>query len=534
MVSYHDLIFYLRATHIRGLGISRLPTESPVPPLAAGIEERYPLLEPPITNDGDTIGEATIAPNDDVPLEINGNHVQDKSADRASVPGQTGEDKVADSETAPTNGRRERNGETELNSDNIFHNRRSKRNSGLRDPPNEDPSTETAARREKEAFGPSTAADQRERVDQDQGSTLSLSTHSKKLDKKTKTGRENAQNETSEKEEPATKRRPGRRKANPPNTSQEQIPETTRSRPVSATEKNRERGDDRRSKQPSRKSKEKVSELSTRSRGRLSVKAAQEEPTPLPTDNQPPPTAAEPERPPKRRRGRPSAAIHETAKTRQRDQESAPDQGEENEGATGERKKGRGETVPITIHRLANVAALDSRTADDSDGASSDEQASGDDEQSLRKKNFPQRGGVNPADVLSQICSETIEKTLARLKIGIENESNQTRRSEWTRKRKAVEAYGAELEGRLFEMSEMLDSNFVLGVKLKKAKREMTDMRNRLLEVRQRRQEVALRMDEVRRKHSAEEEMKMVCPSSSSLDLIMVEKLILIVPQHNQ
>ena len=48
------------------------------------------------------------------------------------------------------------------------------------------------------------------------------------------------------------------------------------------------------------------------------------------------------------------------------------------------------------------------------------------------------------------------------------------------------------------------------GAKLKKAKREMTDLRNHLLEVRQRRQEVALRMDEVRRKHGEEEDMKMV------------------------
>ncbi|KKA25162.1 hypothetical protein T310_0802 [Rasamsonia emersonii CBS 393.64] len=217
--------------------------------------------------------------------------------------------------------------------------------------------------------------------------------------------------------------------------------------------------------------------------------------------DQPQAEAREPELSQKRR-GRPSGSKTGAGKSKQRNRQSSA-QGEEAE-ADGESKR-RGETVPVTVHRLANVTALDS-LADDSANSSSDEESA--DELSTRKK-FPNRGGVNPADVLSQICRETLEKTLTTLKNGIANESNPARRSEWTRKRKAVEAYGAELEGRLFELSEMLDSNFVLSVQLKKAKREMADLRNRLLQVRQQRQEIALRMDEVRRKHNEEESEKM-------------------------
>ncbi|OJJ83827.1 uncharacterized protein ASPGLDRAFT_127563, partial [Aspergillus glaucus CBS 516.65] len=74
---------------------------------------------------------------------------------------------------------------------------------------------------------------------------------------------------------------------------------------------------------------------------------------------------------------------------------------------------------------------------------------------------------------------------------------------------KAVEAFGSELEGRLFEMSEMLDSNFVLGVQLRRAKREMMDMRSRLYHVRREREAIAVRMDSVRRRHAEEESGRM-------------------------
>lgn len=173
---------------------------------------------------------------------------------------------------------------------------------------------------------------------------------------------------------------------------------------------------------------------------------------------------------------------------------------EEEEDSTAKEKKARGKTVPITVHRLANVEAL--AVIPDSEESASDAEST--------VKQLSGRSGVNPADILGQICRETLEKTLTTLKDAIGNESNQARRAEWTRKRKAVEAFGTELEGRLFEISEMLDSNFSLNTQLKKAKRKMVDMRSRLLQVRRQREEIALRMDEVRRKHTEDENTKMV------------------------
>ncbi|KAJ5234846.1 uncharacterized protein N7469_004014 [Penicillium citrinum] len=166
----------------------------------------------------------------------------------------------------------------------------------------------------------------------------------------------------------------------------------------------------------------------------------------------------------------------------------------------------RGETVPVTIHRLANVSALGGVYTSGSGLDEAEDETP--DEQSVERTKLPSRGGVNSADVLSQICRETLEKTLTTLKTAIENESNATRRAEWSRKRKAVETFGMELDGRLLDLSEMLDSNFVLGVQLKKAKRDMLELRSHLHQVRRERETIALQMDRVRSKHMEEENAK--------------------------
>ncbi|PKY02538.1 hypothetical protein P168DRAFT_291685 [Aspergillus campestris IBT 28561] len=219
------------------------------------------------------------------------------------------------------------------------------------------------------------------------------------------------------------------------------------------------------------------------------------EPEPeLPTEpEQPPPT--------KRRQGRPSSKK-DTQPSAQ-PEEPAPEQpAEERPRPARKPRQPRGEAIPVTIHRLANVATLGGDTG--SQGAS-DGEGSGDELSTRQKMKLPSRGGVNAADVLSQICRETLEKTIATLSTGIANEGNASRRSEWMHKRKAVEAYGSELEGRLLELSDMLDGNFTLGTQLKRAKREMIDMRSRLYHLRAQREDVALRMDAVRKKHSEEE-----------------------------
>ncbi|KAL4815821.1 hypothetical protein BDW67DRAFT_185264 [Aspergillus spinulosporus] len=187
---------------------------------------------------------------------------------------------------------------------------------------------------------------------------------------------------------------------------------------------------------------------------------------------------------------------------------SPREDGTENQPQPKKRKprQPRGETVPVTVHRLANAALLGGELFESSD---EDDANSPDGVSNKQSTRLPSRGGVNPADVLAQICRETLEKTLTTLKTGIENEANATRRAEWTLRRKAVEAYGAELEGRLSDLSEMLDSNFMLSAKVKKAKRNMLDLRARLDHIRREREAVALRLDAVRREHAREEQAGM-------------------------
>ncbi|KAJ6171921.1 hypothetical protein N7470_000988 [Penicillium chermesinum] len=220
------------------------------------------------------------------------------------------------------------------------------------------------------------------------------------------------------------------------------------------------------------------------------------------------------------RRGRPK-------KTKRPAEQGSPDAEEPTEAVAREtnrkHREPRGETVPVTVHRLANVSALGSIYT--SRGSGDEDEESADELSTRHKTRLPNRGGVNPADVLSQICRETLEKTLTTLKEGIANETNPTRRAEWTRKRKAVEAFGSELDGRLLDLSEMLDSNFVLGMQLKKGKRDMMDMRSHLYKIRREREHIALQMDAVREKHREEENAKTarstINNSLHSLDLAL-------------
>ena len=238
---------------------------------------------------------------------------------------------------------------------------------------------------------------------------------------------------------------------------------------------------------------------------------AQVQPEPEPEPEQP----EEPEPgvssgPSKSRRGKAGKKTQRAAEASTTTTEEQPEQADEaSSQPTGRKTRApRGETVPVTIHRLANVSALGAEDA--SVGPDEEGDNSGDELSARQKSKLPNRGGVNPADVLGQICRETLEKTLATLKNGIANEANQNKRAEWTRKRNAVEAFGSELDGRLLDLSEMLDSNFVLGVQLKKAKRDMMDLRGHLYRVRKERESVALQMDAVRAKHMEEESAKSV------------------------
>ncbi|CAI7670603.1 unnamed protein product [Penicillium manginii] len=226
--------------------------------------------------------------------------------------------------------------------------------------------------------------------------------------------------------------------------------------------------------------------------------------------SQEPEQAMEPEPPKQRRRQGKNANQRtrtEASPTEEPSEAEAEAEAEESRPTQRKSREPRGETVPVTIHRLVNTSALGTFDISANDPGEEGDRPT-DESSTQQKTKLPNRGGVNPADVLSQICRETLEKTLTTLKTGIENETNAARRAEWSRKRKAVENFGMELDGRLLDLSEMLDSNFVLGVQLKKAKRDMMELRSHLHQVRRERESIALQMDQVRSRHMQKENEK--------------------------
>lgn len=215
--------------------------------------------------------------------------------------------------------------------------------------------------------------------------------------------------------------------------------------------------------------------------------------------------------PSRARRGRPNKGKGKNKRAGESEEVSSEEQPDTEAPQESRRKtrEPRGDTVPVTVHRLANASALGAINVS-AEGSGNEDEDSPDGLLSRLNTNLPSRGGVNPADVLSQICRETLEKTLEKLKTGIENETNTQKRAEWSRKRKAVEAFGLELDNRLLDLSEILDSNFVLGMQLRKAKRDMMDLRSHLYKVRKERESIAIQMDAVRAKHMEEENAKTV------------------------
>lgn len=178
------------------------------------------------------------------------------------------------------------------------------------------------------------------------------------------------------------------------------------------------------------------------------------------------------------------------------------------EGNAGSRDTQK-RTIPVTVHRLSNVAALETAQFEDLDIPGHEDLAS-----QKQSQKYLNRSGINAADVLSQICSESLDKTISTLQNNIEQEQNASRRNEWKRKCKVVEEFKSELENSLFDTSELMESNFTLAARLKAEKRELHQLRHRLLTLRKEREETALRIDEVRRKHLENENERMVCPRS--------------------
>ncbi|KAH8598333.1 hypothetical protein B0O99DRAFT_592212 [Bisporella sp. PMI_857] len=150
----------------------------------------------------------------------------------------------------------------------------------------------------------------------------------------------------------------------------------------------------------------------------------------------------------------------------------------------------RDSPIPITVHRLTRRLYYEEDEAD----------------ANILNAEIPhvKRSGVNAVDVLSQICEEVVDSGIETLRgLTVSAEDFDLRR-EYMTKSKGIEAFGKELETRLIEHTTNLDNTTALEKRVREEQRKKLALREKILRVRAEREQVALRMDEVRIKHEGE------------------------------
>ncbi|RFU26401.1 hypothetical protein B7463_g9928, partial [Scytalidium lignicola] len=145
--------------------------------------------------------------------------------------------------------------------------------------------------------------------------------------------------------------------------------------------------------------------------------------------------------------------------------------------------------IPVTVHRLTDGVVYDE---EDSDAEILNSEIP-----------YAKRGGVNAIDVLSQISQEIIQSGLNTLAEGGVNADDPVLKQEYRTKWQAVDAFAREIQTRLLEHTINLDNTGVLEKRIRDEQRRKLGLREEILKIRAEREQVALRMDEIRIKHEA-------------------------------
>lgn len=149
-------------------------------------------------------------------------------------------------------------------------------------------------------------------------------------------------------------------------------------------------------------------------------------------------------------------------------------------------------TFPVLTHRMTNVQHLPTIT-EVSEGEDVDA-----DELAL-PPTFTTRQTPNAVDVLAQICRETVDSALENLRT--QPHIDGTSRPIPKQKTSALEVFRTNLDSRLFDVSQSLDQRLQLETRLRKSRRDKAEVQARWLELRERRDQIALRADEIRKQH---------------------------------
>lgn len=114
---------------------------------------------------------------------------------------------------------------------------------------------------------------------------------------------------------------------------------------------------------------------------------------------------------------------------------------------------------------------------------------------------FANRAGVNAVDVLGQMCEELISTSLQKLQDTFDNAQDAATKKELRIKIRALEAFQEELRTRFLEHTIALDALHALKKRVREAQKNKLQLRERIIQIRAEREQVALRMDAVRMKH---------------------------------
>ncbi|KAH6720974.1 hypothetical protein BKA61DRAFT_243557 [Leptodontidium sp. MPI-SDFR-AT-0119] len=149
-----------------------------------------------------------------------------------------------------------------------------------------------------------------------------------------------------------------------------------------------------------------------------------------------------------------------------------------------------GGPVPVTVHRLTLPPLYDENESD----------------ADILNSEMPhmKRSGVNAIDVLSQVCQEIIGLHMHSLEQMGNNCEDSASRREYKTKWNAVEAFGKELQLRLLTQTINLDNAYCLERRVRDELKKKNSLREEVLRIRKEREQVALRMDEIRMKHEKE------------------------------
>ena len=146
-------------------------------------------------------------------------------------------------------------------------------------------------------------------------------------------------------------------------------------------------------------------------------------------------------------------------------------------------------TIPITIYRPASPDSTTSTSTPTSDVFS--------DPLTDLPQPPPTQAILTGPSILSQMTRELLSKTTTSLTSLAS--ANPTQRSALQRRKKTVEAYGAELEARLIQLTRAVGENEVLSRRVRESGREERELRRAVADVEEERERIRLRREEALR-----------------------------------